>query len=79
MLRSRQIISYSEETLEITDEKTGPLRRPIHKEKDNIKIDIEVTGCDGADWILLSHGMGQHQAVVKTLTNLRFHKRRGFL
>jgi hypothetical protein len=31
-----------------------PLQKPRHRQKDNIKMDLQVVGCEGTDWIDLA-------------------------
>jgi hypothetical protein len=48
-----------------------PLGRPRHRWEDNIKLDLQEKGIDGANWIQLPQDRVQWQAFVKTVMNLR--------
>jgi len=48
-----------------------PLGRPRHIWKNNIRIYIRETGCEGADWIHLAQNTDQRTAFVNTVMNLR--------
>jgi hypothetical protein len=56
-------------------------KRPLGRTKvgweDNIRMDLRETGWEGVDWIHLPHNRDQWQAVVNTVMNLGFRKRRG--
>jgi hypothetical protein len=47
-----------------------PLRRPRHRWVVNIKIHLREIGCDGMDWINLSHDRDQWRALVNIVMNL---------
>jgi hypothetical protein len=48
----------------------GPFRRPRHRWKTGIKIDLRETGWEGVEWIHLAQDWDQWQAVVKMVMNL---------
>jgi len=48
-----------------------PLKRPRRRWKDNIKIDIQETGCEVMDWIDLAQGRDRWRALVTAVMNLR--------
>jgi hypothetical protein len=48
-----------------------PLSSPRCRLEDNIKMYLEETGCEGADWIYLAQDMDQWQAFVNTVMSLR--------
>jgi hypothetical protein len=48
-----------------------PLGRPRRRWEDNIKMDLRVTGIDGANWIQLAQDRVQWRACVNTVMNLR--------
>jgi len=54
-----------------------PLERPRRRWEDNIKMDIQDTGCGGMDWIQLAQDRNRWQALVNAVMNRRFHKMRG--
>jgi hypothetical protein len=58
-------------------ERKRPLRIPRHRQEDNIKIDLKEIGLQGEDWNHLTQGRAWWQALMNTVMNLRFHKRRG--
>jgi len=53
-------------------EEKRPLRRPISIQECNIKMDLTERGRKGVGWIYPLQGRDKWQAVVKTVTNLRF-------
>jgi hypothetical protein len=53
-----------------------PLGRPRHRWEDNIKMDIREIGLGGVDYIHLAQDRDWWRALVSTLMNLGFHKRR---
>jgi hypothetical protein len=54
-----------------------PLGRPRRRWEDNIKIDLQVVGCGGKDWMLLAQDKDRWQALVNAVMNLGIHKMRG--
>jgi len=48
-----------------------PLGRPRHRWKDNIKIDHQVVGCEGMDWIDLAQERDRCWALVNAIMNFR--------
>jgi hypothetical protein len=48
-----------------------PLRRPRHRLKDNIRIDLREIEWEGADRIHLAQDRNQWQALVNTVINLQ--------
>jgi hypothetical protein len=50
---------------------SGPLGRPGHRWEDNIKMDLQEVGCEGTDWIDLSHDRDRWRAIVNAVMNLR--------
>jgi transcription termination factor 2 len=46
-------------------------RRPRHRWKDNIKMDVEEVGGGGGDWMELAQDRGRWRALVSTVKNLR--------
>jgi len=54
-----------------------PLERPRRRWEDNIKMDIQDTGCGGMDWIQLAQDRNRWQALVNAVMNRWFHKMRG--
>jgi hypothetical protein len=48
-----------------------PLGRPRHRWEDNIKMDLEEIGIDGANWIQLAQDRVQWWAFVNTVMNLQ--------
>jgi hypothetical protein len=49
----------------------GPLVRPWHRWKDNIKMDFREIGIDGANWVWLAQDRVQWWAFVHTVKNLQ--------
>ena len=49
----------------------GPLRRHNRRWEDNIKMDHQVVGCGGMDWIDLAQDRYRLRAVVNAAVNLR--------
>jgi hypothetical protein len=49
----------------------GPLVRPRHIWKDNIKMDLQEVGCGVMDWIELAHDRYRWRALVNAVMNLR--------
>jgi hypothetical protein len=52
-------------------ENQRPLRRPRHRLKDNIKMDLREIGLGGMDWIDLAQDRDQWRALVNTIMNLQ--------
>jgi hypothetical protein len=48
-----------------------PLRRPRCRWEDNIKMDLQIMGCRGMDWIGLAQDRDRWWALVKAVMNLR--------
>jgi 3-oxoacyl-ACP reductase-like protein len=48
-----------------------PLGRPRRRWEDNIKMDLQVVGCAGMDWIELVRHRDRWRAVVNAVVNLR--------
>jgi hypothetical protein len=48
-----------------------PLGRPKNRWEDNIKLGLNETGIDGANWIQLAQDRVKWRAFVKTVMNLR--------
>jgi hypothetical protein len=48
-----------------------PLRRPRHRWKDNIKMDLQEVGCEGTDWIDVAQDRDRWQALVNAVMNRR--------
>jgi hypothetical protein len=53
-----------------------PLGRPRYTWEDNIKTDLKEIGCADIDWNNLAHDRFQLRAVVNTVVNAEFYKRR---
>jgi hypothetical protein len=47
-----------------------PLRRPRHRGKDNIKMDIREIGSEGVDWINLAQDRNWWQTLVNMVMNI---------
>ena len=47
-----------------------PLGRPRRRWEDNIKMDLEIVGCGGMDWIELAQYKDRWQALVNVVMNL---------
>jgi hypothetical protein len=47
-----------------------PLERLRHRWEDNIKIDLQVVGCEGKDWMELAEDKNMWQALVNAVMNL---------
>jgi hypothetical protein len=52
-------------------ERKRPLGRPRHRWEDDIKLDRQVVGWQGMDWIELAHDRDRWQALVNAAMNLR--------
>jgi hypothetical protein len=52
-----------------------PLRRPRHRWED-IRMYLKEIGWEGVDWMHLAQDRDQWRAVVNTVMNFGFHKRR---
>jgi len=48
-----------------------PLGRPRHRWEDNIKMDLQVVGCGGMDWIELAEDRDKWRELVNAVMNLR--------
>jgi hypothetical protein len=48
-----------------------PLRRPMRRWEDNIRMDLREIGWGGVDWIDLARDRDQWRALVNTVMNLR--------
>jgi hypothetical protein len=48
-----------------------PLRRPIHRWIDNIKMDLSEIGLGDVDWICLAQDRYRWRALMNALMNLR--------
>ena len=48
-----------------------PLGRPRRRWEDNIKIDLQVVGCGGNEWIDLAQDRDRWWALVNAVMNLR--------
>jgi len=53
-----------------------PLGRPRSGWDGNIRMDVREIGWEGVDWMHLAQDMDQLQAVVNTVMNFGFYKRR---
>jgi ribosome biogenesis protein Nip4 len=58
-------------------ERRRPLRRPMRRWKDSIKMDLREIGFGDVEWIHLAQKKDRWWALVNTAMNLRFHKMRG--
>jgi len=48
-----------------------PLRRPMRRWEDNIKMDLQEVGCKSIDWIDLARDRNSWRAIVSAVMNLR--------
>jgi len=48
-----------------------PLGRPRHREKDNIKMDLQEVRCGSMDWINLAQDADRRRALVIAVMNLQ--------
>jgi hypothetical protein len=48
-----------------------PLGRPRCRWEDNIRIDLQVVGCGGMDWIGLAQDRDRWRALVNAVMNIR--------
>ena len=48
-----------------------PMGRTRHIWEDNIKMDLQVVGCRGMDWIELAQDRDSWRALVNAVMNLR--------
>ena len=48
-----------------------PLGRPRRRWEDNIKMDLQESGCGGMDWIELAQDWDRWRALVNGVMNLR--------
>ena len=46
-----------------------PLRRPEHRWKDNIKMDLQEVRCGGMDWVNLAQDRDRWWALVNAVMN----------
>jgi hypothetical protein len=53
-----------------------PLGKPKRRWKYNIRVDLREIVWNGVDWMHLAQHRDQWQALVNTVINLVFHKRR---
>jgi hypothetical protein len=60
-----------EEREEGKPEGNRPLRRPRHRWKDNIKLDLQEVECRGMDWIGLAQDRDRLWALVNTVRSFR--------
>jgi hypothetical protein len=51
-----------------------PLGRPRRTWDDNIKMDLDVVGCEVMEWIELAQDRDRWCALVRAVMNFRFHK-----
>jgi len=47
------------------------LGRPRRRWDDNIKMGLPEVGCEGMDWVELTHGRDRWRALVNAVMNLR--------
>jgi len=52
-------------------EKRRLLGRPRHRWEDNIKMDLQVVGCMGMDWIELAQDRDRWRALLTAEMNIR--------
>jgi len=48
-----------------------PFGRPMHRWKDNIKMDLQEVGCEGMDWIDVAQDREKWQALANVVMNLQ--------
>jgi ribosome biogenesis protein Nip4 len=48
-----------------------PLRRPRHKQEDNIRIDLQEVGWEVVEWIHLTQNKDQWRALVNSVMKLQ--------
>ena len=48
-----------------------PLRTPMRRWEDNIRMDLQDLGCGGMDWINLAQDRDRWMALVNAVMNLR--------
>jgi hypothetical protein len=48
-----------------------PIGRPRRRWEDNVKMDLQLMGCVGMDWVQLSQGRVRWWAVVNAVMNFR--------
>jgi hypothetical protein len=51
--------------------------RPRHRWEYNIKMDLQVVGCGGVDWVELAVDRDRWQALVNAVMNLWLHEVQG--
>jgi len=49
----------------------GPLRRPMRRWMDNIRMDLKEVGCGYMDWIGLAQDRDRWRTLVSAVMNLR--------
>jgi hypothetical protein len=49
----------------------SPFGRPRRRWEDNIKIDLQVVGCGGMDWIEEAQDRNRWRALVNMVMNIR--------
>jgi hypothetical protein len=52
-------------------ERKRPLGRPRRRWEDNIKMDLQVVGCEDMDWIKLAQDRDNCRTLVNAVMNLR--------
>jgi len=59
-------------------ERNRPLGRPVHRWKDNIKIDLQEVACRSMDWIDLAQDTDRWRVLVNAVMNLRIPYNSGY-
>jgi len=49
----------------------SPLGRPRRRWEDNIKMDLQIVGCGGTNWMEVAEGGDRWWALVKAVMNFR--------